>query len=125
MHFLNDPRGSVLEAIISRIRILNSSARIIAVSATIPNTEDLGRWLGPSAKVLKFPDSMRPIPLKTYVFSSVMGDKNAFKFDFSLNYKLPDLIAKYSEGKPTLVVYSYRLKLNLTIYSFVPRENLL
>ena len=26
-----------------------------------------------------------------------------FKFDLSLNYKLPDLISRFSHGKPTLV----------------------
>ena len=86
------------------MRLINSNVRIMAVSATIPNAQDLGCWLGSSSKVLKFPDSMRPVPLKTLVISSFMGDKNAFKFDFSLNYKLPDLISKHSEQKPTLIV---------------------
>ena len=52
VHLLNDPRGAVLEAIVSRIKMLahnpemKSSAlahvRFLAVSATIPNIEDLG-----------------------------------------------------------------------------------
>ena len=54
VHLLNDPRGATLEAIVSRIKMLarypemRSSAlghvRFIAVSATIPNIEDLGKF---------------------------------------------------------------------------------
>lgn len=52
VHLLNDPRGAALEAIISRIKMLArnpemkssslASVRFLAVSATIPNIEDLG-----------------------------------------------------------------------------------
>lgn len=53
VHLLNDPRGAALEAIISRIKMLArnremkssslASVRFLAVSATIPNIEDLGK----------------------------------------------------------------------------------
>lgn len=52
VHLLNDPRGAALEAIISRIKMISRSpqmetsplahVRILAVSATIPNIDDLG-----------------------------------------------------------------------------------
>lgn len=52
VHLLNDPRGAALEAIVSRIKMLARSpqmnlnpighVRFVAVSATIPNLEDLG-----------------------------------------------------------------------------------
>lgn len=52
VHLLNDPRGAALEAIVSRIKMLAhkpemkssplSCVRFLAVSATIPNIEDLG-----------------------------------------------------------------------------------
>lgn len=52
VHLLNDPRGAALEAIVSRIKMLArnpemrssplSSIRLLAISATIPNIEDLG-----------------------------------------------------------------------------------
>ena len=86
----------------------HNSCRIVAVSATIPNVSNLAQWLRSSAdqeaKILKFPDSMRPVPLKTHVISAPMNGKNGFTFDFSLNYKVPDIISKYSAGKPTLIV---------------------
>lgn len=52
VHLLNDPRGAALEAIVSRIKMLAcnpemkssplSLVRFLAVSATIPNINDLG-----------------------------------------------------------------------------------
>lgn len=52
VHLLNDPRGAALEAIVSRIKMLSrfpdmessplANVRFLAVSATIPNIEDLG-----------------------------------------------------------------------------------
>lgn len=52
VHLLNDPRGAALEAIVSRIKMLSCKpemkssplfhVRYIAVSATIPNINDLG-----------------------------------------------------------------------------------
>lgn len=53
VHLLNDPRGAALEAVISRIKMLAcnpemkssslASVRFLAVSATIPNVEDIGK----------------------------------------------------------------------------------
>lgn len=54
VHLLNDPRGAVLEAIVSRIKMIArnpemkssplSHVRFLAVSATIPNIGDLGKF---------------------------------------------------------------------------------
>lgn len=103
VHFLNDDRGAVLEAVISRLRIQSPSCRIVAVSATVPNIKDITNWLYP-AQVLSFSDFMRPVPLQVHVFGYPKGIKKAFDFEFGLNYRLPSLISKYSEGKLTLVV---------------------
>ena len=52
VHLLNDPRGAALEAVVSRIKMLSrhdnmksfplANVRFIAVSANIPNIEDIG-----------------------------------------------------------------------------------
>lgn len=54
VHLLNDPRGAALEAVVSRIKMLSSisemklsplaQVRFLAVSATIPNINDLGNY---------------------------------------------------------------------------------
>lgn len=51
IHLLNDPkRGPTLEAVISRMKTISETGqkdiRFVAVSATIPNIEDLALWLG-------------------------------------------------------------------------------
>lgn len=53
VHLLNDLRGAALEAIVSRLKMLSrnpemklsplASIRFLAISATIPNIEDLGK----------------------------------------------------------------------------------
>lgn len=67
VHILNEEtRGPTLEAVVSRMKMLKQqqhsdnkslpSLRFIAVSATIPNVEDLAQWLGThehSAKLFK------------------------------------------------------------------------
>lgn len=47
---------------------------------------------------------MRPVKLKKIVLGYQAGT-SAFKFDITLNYKLQDVILRYSDGKPTLVGY--------------------
>ena len=39
-------RGHVLEAIVSRLKMLGCRARFLAVSATFPNVEDVAYWDG-------------------------------------------------------------------------------
>jgi ATP-dependent DNA helicase HFM1/MER3 len=57
VHMLHEERGATLEALVSRMRMVSSSAlaaerewpakelRIIALSATLPNVRDVGEWL--------------------------------------------------------------------------------
>lgn len=97
VHFLNDPRGAVLEAIVSRIKMLSrkpelkssalANVRFLAVSATIPNIDDLAEWLMvPRQGVKRFGEEMRPVKLTTKVFGYTPA-KNDFLFEkiFSCN----------------------------------------
>lgn len=64
VHLLNDPRGAALEAIVSRVKMLArkpelkltplAQVRLVAVSATIPNIEDLGKVKIRSPVTLKY-----------------------------------------------------------------------
>ena len=45
VHILNEPRGSVLEAVVCRMKSKGSAARFVAVSATIPNIDDVAHWI--------------------------------------------------------------------------------
>ena len=58
VHLLGESRGAVLEAVVTRMRTVSASAevrergwpgarlRVIALSATLPNLADIGRWVG-------------------------------------------------------------------------------
>lgn len=46
-HFVGmDTRGAVLEVVVSRMKTLGTQTRFLACSATAPNIEDIGDWLG-------------------------------------------------------------------------------
>ncbi|KAK9925336.1 hypothetical protein M0R45_033663 [Rubus argutus] len=118
VHLLNDPRGAVLEAIVSRIKILahnpemKSSAlahvRFLAVSATIPNIEDLAEWLKvPVQGIKRFGEEMRPVKLTTKVFGYAPA-KNDFLFEKRLQNYIFDILMQFSRGKSALVFCSTR-----------------
>jgi helicase len=61
IHLLADAqRGATLEVVLTKLKTLNPSLCIVALSATISNPEDLAAWLG--AKVVK--SDWRPVPLR-------------------------------------------------------------
>jgi len=59
VHLLGNDRGPTLEMVITQFRHLNPSIRIIALSATIPNSAQIAKWL--SAKLVL--SDYRPVPL--------------------------------------------------------------
>lgn len=109
VHILKDPRGATLEAIVSRMKKLSADVRLVALSATIPNSQDVATWLGkdnisqhlPAHREI-FGESFRPVKLQRYVhgFDAMM---NEFAFEKGLDRKLPGLIQRYNEKKPILV----------------------
>ncbi|KAJ6302004.1 hypothetical protein OIU77_016164 [Salix suchowensis] len=135
VHLLNDPRGAALEAIVSRIKMLAhnpemkssplSCVRFLAVSATIPNIEDLAEWLNvPVQGIKRFGEEMRPVKLTTKVFGYAPA-KNDFLFEKRLENYIFDILMHYSRGKSALVFCSTRkgaqeaaLKLSQTAITF-------
>jgi ATP-dependent DNA helicase HFM1/MER3 len=85
------------------MKMTAKSLRLVALSATIPNARLIASWLN-GARLLAFPDSMRPVPLEWHVLGTSKQGKNSFTFEYSLNYRLPELISKYSPEKPVLIV---------------------
>lgn len=75
VHFLKDNRGATLEAVVSRMKTVRSDIRFVALSATVPNLEDVARWLGRNAATphlpalqAKFGEEFRPVKLQKYVY---------------------------------------------------------
>ena len=92
VHMLNETRGATLEAVISRMKAISASningpIRFLAISATIPNVADIGRWLS-GAEIKLFGDEFRPVPLQKLVFGYPNANqRNPFIFEQSLDFK--------------------------------------
>lgn len=83
VHILKECRGATLEAVVSRMRSMGSNIRFVALSATVPNSEDIATWLGrnsstPDLPALRevFGESFRPVELhrQVYGFESKAND---------------------------------------------------
>lgn len=89
VHVLGDEkRGPRLEGAMARFMSFNPSARVIALSATIPNADELGTWL--NADLIK--SEWRPVPLKEGVLLA-KGD----------NEIIERVVEEVKDGSQTLV----------------------
>ncbi|XP_066122618.1 probable ATP-dependent DNA helicase HFM1 [Saccopteryx bilineata] len=125
VHVVKDEaRGPTLEVVVSRMKTVQSLShtlkntstiipmRFVAVSATIPNAEDIAEWLSSGerpAVCLKMDERHRPVKLRKVVLGFPCGsNQTEFKFDLTLNYKIASVIQTYSDQKPTLVFCATR-----------------
>ncbi len=129
VHLLNESRGACLEGLISRCKMIQrgckaqigtqdmaaANMRFIALSATVPNHQDVAEWL--DGADIFFGEEFRPVPLEYIVqgfgnFGNFGGGHgsggNPFLFDTSLNKHLFQLIVRYSQGRPSLIFCSTR-----------------
>jgi ATP-dependent DNA helicase HFM1/MER3 len=109
VHILKEDRGATLEAIVSRMKSVECDIRFIALSATVPNSQDIATWLGKDsvtpylpAPRERFGEEFRPVPLTKHV-CGYQSSGNDFAFEKTLNAKLPDIIARWSQRKPIMV----------------------
>ncbi|GAB4388178.1 MAG: ATP-dependent DNA helicase [Thermodesulfovibrionales bacterium] len=74
VHLMGDPhRGPTLEVVLTRLRAMARRMRFIALSATIPNADEMAGWLG--ARLVR--SDWRPVPLREGVFHNgavIFGD---------------------------------------------------
>jgi ATP-dependent DNA helicase HFM1/MER3 len=110
VHILKEDRGATLEAIVSRMKSIATDVRFVALSATVPNFEDVATWLGKdSAKPHEpaasetFGEEFRPVRLRKYVSGYQWKNSNDFAFEKSLDAHLPGVISKHSSGKPMMI----------------------
>ncbi|XP_074237544.1 putative ATP-dependent DNA helicase HFM1 [Saimiri boliviensis] len=125
VHIVKDEnRGPTLEVVVSRMKTVQSVSqtlrntstvtpmRFVAVSATIPNAEDIAEWLSDGerpAVCLKMDENHRPVKLQKVVLGfPCSSNQNEFKFDLTLDYKIASVIQMYSDQKPTLVFCATR-----------------
>ncbi|RRJ28346.1 DEAD/DEAH box helicase [Halocatena pleomorpha] len=91
VHLLDsDRRGSVLEVTVARLRRL-CDPRIVALSATMPNVDDVAGWLDAVPETtFQFGEDYRPIPLSAEVRTYTHGD-NPFADKYRRLYRALDL----------------------------------
>lgn len=104
MHTVKEPtRGATLEVVVSRMKAVsaefkkeannaNKSIRIVAVSATVPNLEDIALWMknddGSPAEMKRFGEEYRPVRLERHVIGYPHSQSpNPFAFESGLDYK--------------------------------------
>ncbi|KAI9664828.1 MAG: Sec63 [Bathelium mastoideum] len=109
VHIVKESRGATLEAVVSRMKTATENVRFIALSATVPNSQDVAKWLGldsshqelPAARET-FAEDFRPVKLQKHVIGFT-SNGNQFLFDKFLDSKLIDVITKYHRRKPIMV----------------------
>lgn len=109
VHILKDSRGATLEAVVSRMKFNSTSVRFVALSATVPNSQDIAAWLGKNATEKSLPahretfgENFRPVKLQKHVHG-FDGPMNDFGFEQVLEGKLANLVQKYTHKKPIMV----------------------
>lgn len=109
VHILKDTRGATLEAIVSRMKAVGNNLRFIALSATIPNSEDIATWLTRNEQARHLPairevfdDSFRPVQLKKHILGHE-GPYNVWAFDTALTEKIPEVVSRYGKRKPVMI----------------------
>ena len=109
VHLLDsEKRGAVLEVTVSRLRRLQDP-RVIALSATMPNIDDVAEWLdAPAETTYEFGDEYRPVDLETGVKTYSHGS-NAFADKYRRLYRALDLAEPHiREDGQALVFVSSR-----------------
>ena len=109
VHLLDSAaRGGVLEVTVSRLRRL-CDPRIIALSATMPNIDDVAAWLdAPDETTFQFDEEYRPVDLYANVQTYTHGE-NSFADKYRRLYRTLDIVKPHlSEDGQGLVFVSSR-----------------
>ena len=93
VHIVKENRGATLEAVVSRMKTATENVRFIALSATVPNSDDVAKWLGqdsshqerPAAREV-FGEDFRPVKLQKHVVG-FPSSGNDYQFDKYLDSK--------------------------------------
>jgi pre-mRNA-splicing helicase BRR2 len=113
VHLLHDERGPVLESIIARtlrqVEATQEMTRIVGLSATLPNYEDVATFLRvrPEAGLFYFDNSFRPCPLQQQYIG--ITEKKAIK-KFNLMNEITYEKVLGNAGKHQVLVFVHSRK---------------
>ncbi|KDO30337.1 hypothetical protein SPRG_05048 [Saprolegnia parasitica CBS 223.65] len=120
IHLLGEDRGPVLEAIVSRMRMLRPSIRLVGLSTALANAIDVGAWMGidePSAGIFNFRASVRPIPMDVHLQG--FPGRHYVPRMTAMNKPTYAAIVTHSPKKPSLVFVASRAQTRLTAMALV------
>ena len=107
IHTIKEKRGATLEVILTRMNTMCRNIRFVALSATVPNIEDLALWLRTNnelpASILSFDESYRQVQLTKFVYGYSFNCKNDFQKDAIYNSKLGEIIEKHADNRSVLI----------------------
>uniref|UniRef100_A0A669DEH7 U5 small nuclear ribonucleoprotein 200 kDa helicase n=1 Tax=Oreochromis niloticus TaxID=8128 RepID=A0A669DEH7_ORENI len=113
IHLLHDDRGPVLESLVARtirnVELTQEDVRLLGLSATLPNYEDVATCLrvDPAKGLFYFDNSFRPVPLEqTYVG---ITEKKAIKRFQIMNEIVYEKIMEHA-GKNQVLVFVHSRK---------------
>ena len=111
VHLIGDEnRGPTLEMILTQLKLLDSKPQIVALSATITNSDEIADWLG--CKLVK--NDWRPVPLSEGVCDGgmvTMNDGKTFEVDLSLRGTPIDLgVQSVQQGGQSLIFAETRAR---------------
>ena len=104
VHLINDPdRGPTLEVTLTKFRMMNPKAQIIALSATIRNSRDVAVWLGAEHVTSEW----RPVPLKegTYLDGRINFSDNSGRDIADLGDPVASLVSDCLAGGGQALVF--------------------
>jgi helicase len=108
VHLMNDPgRGPTLEITLSKLKQINPRAQIIALSATIKNSQEIADWL----KADHISSDWRPVPLKEGVYfdKNIIFSDNSMREIKSRGEKIDSLVVdSLKEGGQVIVFVNTR-----------------
>lgn len=109
IHLLHDERGATVEALVARIKrhkqLEGEPIRIIGLSATLPNYEDVSRFIAPDERLedstIYFDSTFRPIPLKQQ-YIAISETKKAFRI---MNEIVYDKVVERLVDKAQILIF--------------------
>ncbi|WWD17037.1 hypothetical protein CI109_101474 [Kwoniella shandongensis] len=105
VHILRENRGATLEVFVARMRA-EMRVRFVALSATVPNIDDIARWLGPANPPYElstgFGEEFRPVPLTRETYG-IDGGGNEWAVASRLDKELYPILLKHCNGQAVLV----------------------
>ncbi|SCM03506.1 pre-mRNA-splicing helicase BRR2, putative [Plasmodium chabaudi adami] len=141
IHLLNEARGHVLESIITRVNRYvdnnassisdvnkNSGIRLVGLSATLPNYEDVGIFLraDPKEGIFYFDYSFRPVQLEQY-YIGLKEKKGIKKYNLMNEITYEKVLEEAGKNQMLIFVHSrketYRTA-KILIDKFVKNDNL-